>query len=792
MFKFKVKRKFNLARIFIKLLLFLIGSFLIITLIITCILWNKYGNVIIEIHNEALNKIDKINANEFDSQQTSLIYDLDGNLLSKAKGDKETYYLRYSDIPSTVKEAFIAIEDHRFIEHNGVDYIALFRAFIALIKNDGNITQGGSTITQQLARTMFLSYEKSYKRKIEEIFISLELEKQYEKTDILEFYINNINYANGCYGIEAAARKYFNVSIKELSKSEMIYLCAIPQNPTYNNPYKYPNNTLRRRDNIIRSMEKYGYITTTDALMLMKEEIKLVKKEATSNNYLETYAKHSILEILMETILKFNFKYDLSDKDRKSYEIAYKEAYNKAENLLKTKGYSIYTSLSLETQGILQNKLDSALSNYNTLTSENEYSVQGAATIIDNATGLVTAIVGGRTPINHLYTINRAYQSYRQPGSSIKPLIVYAPYFSDINNTPNKIVKDQVETNSNTEKVPNGTNKKVSIQEAITWSYNAVPWNIMNEITPKKAINYLNLMKFNKIVDDDNQNVISLGGFTYGVSTLEMASAFSSFTRDGIFIPPSCVIRIVSPTGEVIYEHKNTQTVKVYSERSSRLMTQTLKEVILEGTGKAAYFDGIDIAGKTGTTNDDKDSWFVGYTPYLTMAIWAGHDTPKSEKSLSDKKITATLWKETMQVLHENILKNKEESDILHFKQYDLLDKEIEKVSNTMRDEYLVSINEKITELATYQISSKNDAELYLSMYDTVISSLKESINIIGTETYNTLYSKMLDYKRARWDTIINYISSYNQKNFSEDTGNNSAISSDKNIESTTQTYTNW
>lgn len=780
---FNLKNKSKLT--FVKILIYLFLILLLIISFFIFIIWNKYGEIFKELQKDALEKISKINATEFEAQQTSLVYDVNGNILSKIKTNKETYYLRYSDIPLTVREAFIAVEDHRFLEHKGVDYIALSRAFIALLKNDGKITQGGSTITQQLVRTMFLNYEKSYKRKLEEILMSWELEKRYSKSDILEFYINNINYANGCYGIEAAARKYFNASINELSKSEMIYLCAIPQNPTYNNPYKYPNNTLRRHDNIIRAMEKYGYITSTDALMMIKEDIKLIKEDTTTNNYLETYAKHASIEILMRNVLDFDFKYDLTDEDRIIYNLAYNEMYSKAENLLKTQGYSIYTSLSLEAQGILQSKLDNALIDYNTLTSENEYSVQGSATLIDNKTGMVIAIVGGRTPLNHLYTLNRAYQSYRQPGSSIKPLIVYAPYFSDFQNTSNKLVIDKVESSFIGEKVPKGTNKKVSIQEAITWSYNAVPWNIVAELTPKKVLNYLKLMNFHNIVDSDNQVAISLGGFTKGVSTLEMASAYSTFTRDGMFISPSCILRIVTPTGEIVYDSKDIKPLKVFNDRSSRLITQSLKEVVTEGTGKAAYFKGVDIAGKTGTTNDDKDSWFVGYTPYLTLAIWLGHDIPKSEKSLSDKKIASKLWKEAMQILHEDILDSNSENELLHFKQYDNLEEEMKHVSDILKDNYLLEIKDKILELATYQIISKDTAENYINIYNTVASSLKANLDVIGVDTYELLLNEILDYKRARWNSILKYIPVDNISS-SEATTNDNV--SDSNI----KTHINW
>ena len=712
-----------------------------------------YGDQIRECYHIANEKIENISANEFSKDQTSLVYDKDNNILMKIKGSKENYYLLYEDIPDTVKKAFIAIEDHRFLEHNGVDYISTIRAAFAVLCNSGEPVQGGSTITQQLARNVFLSTEKTMSRKLTEVFIAWGLEDRYSKEDILEFYINNINYSNGCYGIEAAAKEYFGQSVSELTDSQMIFLCAIPQNPTYNDPRKYMTNTLRRRDNIIRAMENYGYITSAQKDAMLKEKITIKDVSVLDNhNYIETYAKHAATEAIMECKLNFEFKYDLTNEERASYEEQYKKVYDEARKMLETDGYSIYTSLSLEQQGIVQTNLDDILAEYTSLTSDEEYSLQGAVTIIDNETGLVTAIVGGRTPLKHIYTINRAYQSHRQPGSSIKPIIAYTPYFEDSTNSYSDIKLDKVTPLYEGQDVPSGTGKRTTILNAVKWSYNGVPWNIVRDITTEKALSYLKLMEFSEIVDEDNTEAISLGGFTYGVSTLEMASAFSTIERGGIFISPSCITKIVDSNGNVIYSHKDIQTKRVYTETACNTMIKCLESVINGGTGSAAKLKGIDCAGKTGTSNDEKDSWFVGFTPYYTAAIWVGHDIPKEEASVSKNKITASLFKKIMEPIHRELIAG-DNVEILGF------DDRI----NSISDEQHYIFDQIVSEISVLNntvIDSIEAVEDFENKYSELENLIETSIEVLTQQEFVELTEKLEDTKRKKWNDILRFTNS--------------------------------
>lgn len=731
----------------LKIIIRIMIAFIILITLLSIAVYFRYGDEILDCYNIANEKIAGIKPNEFSKDQTSLVFDKDNNLLMKIKGSKENYYLLYNEIPDTVKNAFIAIEDHRYLEHRGVDYISILRAATKILVNDGELVQGGSTITQQLARTMFLSSEKSMSRKITEIFIAWGLEHKYSKEDILEFYINNINYGNGCYGIEAASKEYFGVPVSDLSDSQIAFLCAIPQNPTYNNPREYMSNTIRRRDNIIRAMQEYGYIGEAKAQQMLQERIVIKEKGVLeNNNYLETYAKKAAAEAIMASQLSFEFQYDLTDKEREEYQEKYQAAYDNAITLLETNGYTIYTSLSLEQQGIIQNSLDDILAGYTSLTTDNEYSLQGAVTLIDNSTGLVTAIVGGRSPLNHIYTINRAYQSHRQPGSSIKPLVAYIPYFEKENHTYSDILLDYVTPDYEGQDIPKGTGKKSTILNAVKWSYNGIPWNIVRDLTPEKSLAYLKSMEFRKIVDADNTEAIALGGFTYGVSTLEMASAFSTIERGGVFISPSCIIKIVDHNGNEIYSHKSILKKRIYDEYACSEMIKCLESVVTGGTGAAAKLDAVKCAGKTGTSNDEKDSWFVGFTPYYTAAIWVGHDIPKEEPSVSYNKVTATLFKEIMEPIHKELLD--EGSEIKTFFE--------PKEKNTKRTEDIFDkIRNEISLLSSIRIDDKDAYFKFDKKYSELDSLIESSMEILTEEEYADLQESLENVKREKWQDIL-------------------------------------
>ena len=363
----------------------------------------------------------------FRLQEASYIYDSNGNVLAKLTGDEDSSYLTYDQIPQNAVNAFVAIEDRTFWENPGIDIKGIFRVAVNYFLTEGAEKHGASTITQQLARNRFLTREVSMERKIKEMLISLDLTKKYTKEQIMEFYINDISFANTYYGLQAAARGYFGKDADELSLSQTAYLCAIPNSPTYYNPYRHPENALTRRDKILEDMLSMGFITEKACKEAKAEEITVNRQRVPLHNYETTYAIDCAIRYLMRRD-GFEFQYGFrSDEAYKEYNANYNEVYNQERDALYTGGYNLYTSLDPDKQTILQDALDGVLS-FDGNTSENGvYKLQGASTVIDNKTNRVVAIVGGRSQETDTYTLNRAFQSPRQPGSSIKPLIVYTP-----------------------------------------------------------------------------------------------------------------------------------------------------------------------------------------------------------------------------------------------------------------------------------------------------------------------------------------------------------------------------
>lgn len=631
---------------------------LLFVFLLACIfLGIKYGSTVIKYKKEAKELVEAGGEDIFKKSLTSIVYDKDGNVIAELNGSKDSYYLTSNKIPYIVKKAFIVSEDRKFYDHGGVDYSAVMRAFVALVQNDGEVTQGGSTITQQLARNIYLTHEVSIERKLKEIFIAWELEDIYTKDEILEFYINNIYFANGLYGIESAAESYFNKSASELTTSEMVFLCAIPNNPTLYDPLEKMENTLKRRDRILKQMYDYGEIDQETYIDAINEGITLTPSEKIVNNYVETFIRYSATLELMK-LDGFLFKYQFeSDEEKEEYTNIYNEEYSKCNGLLFTGGYRIYTTIDMNKQNVLQKTLDNALSNYEETGEDGVYSFQGSATCIDNSTGYVVAIVGGRSQDSEGYTLNRAYQSHRQPGSSIKPLLVYTPMF-ERGYTPNTLVVDE-----KIEGGPQNATKtyvgKTNIRTAVEQSINTIAWKLLEGMGISNGLTYLQNMKFGKIVESDYVPAVAIGGFTYGVSTLEMASGYSTIANDGIYRDPTCIRRIKDSLGNIILDNgSNTiNQKKIYQTNASRMMTNVLEGVLAGGTGRKYNINNAICAGKTGTTNDTKDVWFVGYSTYYTTAVWCGYDIPKEINDGYGNTCAGLIWKDFMEEIHTGLEK---------------------------------------------------------------------------------------------------------------------------------------
>ena len=621
----------------------------------------------LELYNEYADMAEAIvtegGDDAFMTSLTSTVYGANGEVIAELCGSRDSAYLKDAEIPYIVKRAFVVSEDRKFYEHSGVDYSAMMRAVLALIKNEGEITQGGSTITQQLARNIFLSHEVSIERKVKEIFIAWELEDRYSKDDIMEFYVNNIYFGNGLYGIEAAAEGYFNKNTVELTISEMVFLCSIPNNPSLYDPFEHKENTIKRRDRILKQMYELGEIDQSLYIEATNEEITLTPGTKVKNNYEETFIRYCATLELMRAY-GFEFKNSFStDEEKTSYDEEYQRFYSECNSRLFSGGYTIYTTIDMKMQENLQKSIDSILESYQDKNKEGIYEFQSSATCIDNSTGYVVAIVGGRSNEYNGYTLNRAYQSYRQPGSSIKPILVYTPLF-ELGYTPNSLVIDE-----KIEGGPKNANKKyigpTYVRYAVEQSINTIAWKSLQEIGIDKGMSYLKRMNFSKIVKEDYVPAAAIGGLTYGVSSYEMAAAYATIENDGVYRNPTCIRKIIDANDNTIVDNGiNTDGQKtVYEANATRMMTDVLKGVLTSGTGTSYNVSNAICAGKTGTTNDVKDVWFAGYSHYYTTAVWCGYDMPKEIDAQVGKKTAGKIWQNYMEVIHEG-------KELVEFKPY--------------------------------------------------------------------------------------------------------------------------
>lgn len=621
--------------------------------------YHEYARPILALRAKAETIAEQSEDADFKSALTSVVYDSSGEKISALRSEKASYYLTYAELPRWAVDVMLVTEDKKFYAHEGVDFMANVRALYYLIKNKGEITQGGSTITQQLARNIYLTNEVSYERKLVEIFLAWELEDIYSKNEILEYYLNNIYFGNGYYGIQAAAYGYFGRSVKDLSLSETIFICAIPNNPSLYDPLVRMDKTLERRDRMLKQMLEDGKITRAEHDAAVEEEIVLERGSVSRHNYVETYVYYCAIRALMEQD-GFHFRTSFSNaEDKTAYEEKYDAAYAYWQQKLYTGGYRIYTSIDLEKQALLQDAVNDGTAGFTEVNEEGTYKLQASAVCIDNETGYVVAIVGGREQEYAGYTLNRAYQSFRQPGSSIKPLIIYTPWFE------RGLAPDTVVLDAKFEGGPKNSGSylgEISVRTAVEQSKNTVAWKLFSELTPETGLSYLKNMKFRRIVDMDYVPAASLGGLTYGVSALEMAGAYAALENDGVFRSPTCIVRITDIDGREVVGDTIRKT-RIYEQNAARIMTDVLKGVMTVGTARKNNLEQAIAAGKTGTADDRKDGWFIGYTSYYTTSVWVGCDMPQEIEDLSGSSYPLSIWKDYMDTIHEGL-------EVLDFEPY--------------------------------------------------------------------------------------------------------------------------
>lgn len=615
------------------------------------------GQTLFGCMKEAKELVDQSTPETFRLAQTSYIYSDDGTQLAALSEDVDATYLEYDQIPADVVNAFVAVEDRTFWRNSGMDLKGIVRVCLNYVKSRGQVAEGASTITQQLARGTFLSNEKTLSRKIKEIFIARELNKKYSKEQIMEFYCNSCCFANGIYGVEDASQKYFGCSVSDLPLSETAYLCSIPNRPEYYNPLRNSENAITRRNKILEDMYECGYITKEAGEAALAENISVAsvsEEEDKFYNYEVTYAINCAVRYLMK-LDGFEFQFHFDDDDAyKTYSNYYDEAYKQAKHKLYTGGYKITTTMNLDAQKGLQKVLDEQLENNTEIDDETGiYAFQGALTVIDNESGKVVAMIGGRSQdaIQQTYSLNRGFQSYVQPGSSFKPLAVYTPALEEGYTANSTLTEINVSSakNSTSAKIKRMGGTKYSLRRAVEQSYNGCAYSLFNEITPKVGLSYVEDMNFSKIVSDDYNLSAALGGLTNGVNTVEMANAYYTLENHGEYTQTDCISSILDSNGDEIYEDPTSKNV--YSQSAADQMTDILTGVLKSGTAKGLKWSSasdIEAAGKTGTTNSNKVGWFCGYTPYYTISVYVAYDHQRTTKDIWGYSYPAKIWKEAM------------------------------------------------------------------------------------------------------------------------------------------------
>lgn len=577
----------------------------------------------------------------FDLNQTTYIVDKNDKLIDKLHANENRTMVTIDQIPKNLQNAFIAIEDRRFTKHNGVDLYRVFGAVRADLKT-GELSQGGSTITQQLIKNVYLTPDKKFKRKVVEMYYAIQLERRFSKNQILEAYLNTIGLGHNVAGVKAAALYYFGKELDQLTLAECATIAGITQYPSAYSPYLNYEKSMGKKELVLKEMLAQGYITQEEYNEAVNQEIKLAKVQKEVET---TYFADMIINDVTDTLQK---QLGLSKEE--------------AEIKLFNGGLKIVATIDTELQGIVEDTF-----NNTKLFPESKEDANGilqpeaAAIIIENGTGEIKAVMGGRSE-KVRRGLNRATQSLRQPGSTIKPLAVYAPAL-DNGYTVGTVVDDAPVTfgNFSPRNYSNSFKGLVTVREAIQHSLNVIAVKIVQDVGVERSMEYLKKFGIttmvtrndNKVTNDESLSPLALGGVTRGVKPIEMAAAYSVFPNKGIYIKPISFTKILDNDGNVIFENRPYKD-KVLSEQVAYLMVDIMKGVIRGGTGGNAALSKQPVAGKTGTTTTNKDAWFTGYSPYYTTSVWIGHDDPKP-MSFTGGSYPAKIWKAIMEEAHKNL-----------------------------------------------------------------------------------------------------------------------------------------
>ncbi len=527
--------------------------------------------------------------------RTSIIYDGQSDVVTRLHGVQDRTWVSISELQPSTVYAFISAEDARFFEHEGVDVIRIAGAIVADIKA-GSYVQGASTISQQLIKLSHLTSEKTISRKAEEAALAYEMERQYSKEDILEMYLNYVYFGGGYYGIEAAAEGYFGVHASDLTLDQSAMLAGILKSPSGYAPHINYAASINRRNNILRLMRDYGYITDDEKKHASARRPTILhdKREEYSGYYTDAVTKSAaaLMGITVDELIRG--------------------------------GYSIYSAMDSD----IQHYCEEMFKNGELFPAEDS---EAAIVVLEPSTGMVVAMVGGRSYTGGI-SFNRATDIRRQPGSVIKPVIAYAPAFEYLNYTAADMILDEETTFA--DYTPSNYGNKyygwVTVREAVTKSLNVPAVKTLSEVGVERAKDFAKRCGI-EFDDKDDSLALALGGFTYGVSPLQIAGAYSCFASGGIYNTPTLIKKITDRNGLTVYEYRQDSR-RVMSEANAYILTSMLKSVVTEGTGHRLNTLDIPIAGKTGTVglaNGNRDAWMAGYTPEYTAVVWQGYDSDR-------------------------------------------------------------------------------------------------------------------------------------------------------------------
>lgn len=538
--------------------------------------------------------------------------------------------LSLQEIPQIAQEIFITSEDADFYTHIGFDLSAIIRAVVAN-SNSNTTSQGGSTITQQLVRMRYLSEEKTYERKLTELFYAYELEKEFDKEAILTMYLNESYFSNQVYGIGGAATYYFQKPLQELSIAEIAFIAAIPNNPSLYNPLKNYDQTKARQERLLDTLAANGAITEGEAKNYKADTITLnVKDKIQSYPMYSTYVLQELKWLIAE---KEGYADRLSSTDNEEEKKKIKAQLDIRLNTLFQNGLIIHTALDPTKQQHDEEKMSAIL-------GTSPWQAAGAA--IENQSREIVSLYAGKN--YEKFDFHRAFQGTRQPGSAFKPLAVYAPFFETTSHTPDSIVNGgRYCVGSFCPQNYGGyTYGDVSIRTAFRHSYNTSALRLFQTVGVETAFHYLNRFHFRSIVEKDYNYAASLGGLTYGVTALELADAYTSFI-DGSYVLAHSIRKVTALDGTELYSW-DTQRDQIWSPKTVKYMRELLADVVANGTGQGVYSNSSYVGAKTGTTNDYRDYWLAGLNNEYTASVWLGYDKPQSMQQLEEYKIHHQLF----------------------------------------------------------------------------------------------------------------------------------------------------